>query len=388
MDGRRSLWVLAGCAALVVGWHAAAVAAPPWTRLLSLRQVEADPQANYRLTEENGPWVIVACTFSGEGAEDQARELVYELRKRYRLPAYVHEMQFDLSDAKGRGIDRRGAPLRMRYQLAKTLDVDALEEVAVLVGDFTGVDDPEAQDALRKLKYSRPKCLELKDGRPTNQSLAAWRLAQKQLQHVIGSKKKEKGPMGHAFVTANPMLPKEYFASRGVDKLVLKMNKDVPHSLLDCPGKYSVQVASFKGQVVIDQREIAAIEAGKESRSTLAEAADKAHRLTEALRLKGYDAYEFHDRCASIVTVGGFNSLGSRLADGRIDMHPQMRAVIERFRANPVTMPGQPSGATAIKSLTVPVSKQKKIRIPFDVQPTPIHVPKRSLGHEMNSGIL
>ncbi len=138
---------------------------------------------------------------------------------------------------------------------------------------------------------------------------------------------------------------------------------------------------------MIDQREIAAIKAGKKTKSTLAEAADKAHRLTEALRLKGYDAYEFHDRYASIVTVGSFNSVGTRRPDGRIEMDPQMRNIIERFRARPVNVPGQPVGATAVKSLLLPVAENKKANIPFDVQPIPIHVPKRSLGHEMNSGI-
>jgi len=46
-------------------------------------------------------------------------------------------------------------------------------------------------------------------------------------------------------------------------------------------------------------------------KSELEAAAEKAHRLAKALRMKGYDAYEFHDRYASIVTVGSFNSAGT-----------------------------------------------------------------------------
>ncbi len=99
---------------------------------------------------------------------------------------------------------------------------------------------------------------------------------------------------------------------------MIEMNKNVPHSLLDCPGKYSVQVATFKGQVIIKQNEIEAIESGKKQLSSdLADAAMKAHQLTEALRMKGYEAYEFHDRYASIVTVGSFDSVGTPRADGR-----------------------------------------------------------------------
>ena len=33
----------------------------------------------------------------------------------------------------------------------------------------------------------------------------------------------------------------------------------------------------------------------------------KAHKMTVALRAKGYEAYEFHDRYASIVTVGSYD---------------------------------------------------------------------------------
>ena len=53
------------------------------------------------------------------------------------------------------------------------------------------------------------------------------------------------------------------------------MNKNVTHSLLDCPGKYTVQVAHFTGQVIIDQREIRAIESGKQVESSLTRAAAK-----------------------------------------------------------------------------------------------------------------
>ena len=55
--------------------------------------------------------------------------------------------------------------------------------------------------------------------------------------------------MGHAFITTNPLLPADYYAPRkGIDELVLRMNKGVTHSLLDCPGKYTVQVAHFMGR--------------------------------------------------------------------------------------------------------------------------------------------
>ncbi len=82
------------------------------------------------------------------------------------------------------------------------------------------------------------------------------------------------------------------------------MNKDVPNSLLDCKGQYTVKVATFTGAVLLDQKKIEEVEHGKRMASRLAEAAEKAHKLTTALREKGYDAYEFHDRESSIVVRG------------------------------------------------------------------------------------
>jgi hypothetical protein len=366
MRHRRMLRHLAVVAVVFGGWSAGAFAAPPWAKLLTFDRVEADPDKSYPLSEDNGPWMIVACSFSGEGAEEQARELVYELRKRYKLPAYSCKAAFQFGFTQGRGLDQYGAPLQMRYR------IDDIDEIAVLVGNYAAVDDQEAQETLRKLKFTFPKCLEVDERQQTNQSLAGWRMAQKRLQEAIGSEKKQKGPMGHAFVTTNPLLPAEFFADPGIDPLVLEMNKDVEHSLLDCPGKYTVQVATFKGNVLIQPEEIEAVESGGEVKSQLAEAAEKAHLLTEALRVKGWEAYEFHDRYASIVTVGSFDSVGTPRADGKTEINPRILTIMQTFGPQP--LPRLPDGAIPVRSL---------IGIPFDIQPIPVQVPKRSIGREM-----
>ena len=123
-------------------------------------------------------------------------------------------------------------------------------------------------------------------------------------------------------VVTNPLLPHEFFAGKGVDKLVLEMNKDVPDSLLDCPGKFSIQVATFTGTVLIDQKKVAEVEQGKPMKSQLVEAAEKAHKVTLELRRKGYEAYEFHDRDKSIVCVGSFDSVGALRPDGVFVIDP------------------------------------------------------------------
>ena len=73
------------------------------------------------LTDANGPWMILAASFSGSGADQQARDLVEELRTRYKLPAYVYQKEFDFSKPlQGRGVDRYGDPQAMKYVAART----------------------------------------------------------------------------------------------------------------------------------------------------------------------------------------------------------------------------------------------------------------------------
>jgi hypothetical protein len=373
------------------------LASPPWSRLIGQGSVEADSEKTYTIKEENGPCMVYACSFSGEGAEKQAKELVLELRKRYKMEAYLHLVHFKLDDPNGpsaaaentgpsdsgaAGATKSGtAPRRWKYKKfhdrPEQYKDGALKEIAVLVGNFPSMDHPEAQKTLKKIKYAEPDCLKIDKGTVTSQTLVGLRLLQK---YVEGNRTKDLGPMGHAFLINNPKLPADYFAPKGVvDELVLKINKDVEHSLLDCPGKYTVQVARFTGEVTIDQRKIQEIQAGlgpKKDRQPLAEAAEKANELTKALRMKGYEAYEFHDRYASIVTVGSFDSVGTPRADGKTEINPKVLAIMKVFGGEMIDaqVPGQQGTPVKLKQLA---------GIYFDLQPLPVEVPKRSISREL-----
>lgn len=347
--------------------RAVATAAAPWDNLFTLNRVEADPEKDYKLSKDNGPWMIMASSFSGDGAEKQARELAIELRKRYKLEAFVHEMEFDLGETGGRGIDPEGKPLKWKYRRG-----DEMREIAVLVGNYPAIDDPEAEAVLRKIKYSRPECLEVAKGKKTNQSLGALRDIQKTIWNAVGDEeKKNKGPMGHAFITPNPLLPKDEYVPQGLDPLIVKMNKGMENSLLDCPGKFTVQVATFTGKIVTDQSEIVRIENGekKVDGSRLEEAAEKAVKLAKALRMKGWEAYVLHERCASIVTVGSFESVGIPRPDGKIEMDPRIHNIVETFKA---------------KQVGAGFSPHKIVGIDLDIQPLPVKVPKQSIAVARN----
>lgn len=351
-----------------------AALAAPWDKLLTRQNVEADASKSYELTEENGPWLILACTFSGDQAEQEANELALELRKKYKLPAYVYKKRFDLGDeAEGRGVDEFGAPVKMRYKRG-----DEIEEVAVLVGDYPTIDHSDAQKTLQELKTKiRPVCLKASREDPTSRNLASWRTLL-----LLKEENRQKGPLAHAFLTTNPLLPEDYFDAPTVDEFVVRLNQDSAYSLLKCPGKYTVQVAHFTGRVIIDQAKIQEVErTGRMDGdgNKLAEAGVKAERMAELLRAQGEEAYTFHDRYSSIVTIGSFNSVGTPRADGRIEIDPRVHKIMETYKARPVAPGAERPGH-------LPQQVQSVEGIPFDIQPIPVLVPKVSVSAAYSPG--
>jgi hypothetical protein len=165
------------------------------------------------------------------------------------------------------------------------------------------------------------------------------------------------------------LLPTEYFVPKGIDKLVLEMNKGVKYGLLECKKRYTVKVATFTGHVVLDQKKIEEIERGRPVKSRLADAAEKAHQMTVALREKGFEAYEFHDRYSSMVTVGSFDSVGTPRSDGKIEINPQVHTIMTHFGPDTKKDPAKPTA-------------QSLIGIPFDLQPMPVEVPQRSISSD------
>jgi hypothetical protein len=354
-----ALVALAGC-------FSAVAQGTPWSKLATRKKAEPANQGAYALVESNGPWMIMAASFSGEGAEKQARELVEELRTKHKLPAYVYQKEFDFSKPmQGRGVDRYGGPQSMRYQRSQ----DILE-TAVMVGDYATAGDVHAKKVLKMLKFAKPASLDVEKRGSSAQTLGALRTIQRAIQ-PDGTDEKLKGPMRNAFITTNPLLPPDFFTTKGVDKFVIDLNKGFKWSLLDCPGRYTVRVATFTGAVVLDQKIIEKINDGGKFQSRLDEAADKAHRLTAALRAKGVQAYEFHDRYQSIVTVGSFNSVGTRMPDGKTNLDPALHAIMEKYGNEKKIVPGQ---------ATPQIGKPKtEGNIVFDLQPMPVEVPRRSI---------
>jgi hypothetical protein len=137
------LGLLANCA--VTGW-----AEGPGFSLLPFKRVDADPKKDYSLTEGHGPWMILASSFAGEGAETQAQQLVIELRRDFKLLAYTHKQHYDFSKSfDGVGVNKYGDAKKMKNLHGRDFD-----EIAVLVGNFPSLDDANLQKALQTLKYA------------------------------------------------------------------------------------------------------------------------------------------------------------------------------------------------------------------------------------------
>jgi len=342
-----------------------------------------DPQAMHPLAERDGPWLVLATTFRGETARADAKALAQELRSRHKLRAYTHERAFDFTgEQRGIGFNPDGTPKRMRYANAA-----AVVEVAVLVGDFGSFEDPRGQKQLRQIKQLRPESL---GGKHAKSRLLSDFL-QANGQHAGTAA--EKPPLHAAMLIPNPLLPADYFARQTVDEFVIAMNADVAHSLFDCPGRYTVRVATFTGSGTfetgpgaapepapgfVDMNRILAVLKGSgwqdprlegiEQESRLVEAAARAHRLTEALRRAGWQAWEFHDRDSSIVCVGSFEQLAVPGEDGRPVPHPEITRIASGLG---------PDQAALARGQIMPRSFGG---IMLDMQPQPIDVPRRPAG--------
>jgi hypothetical protein len=335
-----------------------AIAAKPWELLIPFKRVDADAGKEYRLTENQGPWMIMATSFAGPGADQQAQNLVLELRKRYNIEAYLHRQTFDFTEPViGLGVNRYGGPKIMRHANAAKF-----EEIAVLTGNFENINDPQLEETLTEIKHARPDCLDLSKNKTTTQRFIGLRELQRRL--TPDPDKKQQGPMANTFVTRNPLLPQEYFVPKGLDPFVEKMNRDLEFSLLRNPGQFSVRVAVFRGASTMKPSEANRLP------NKLEDAELKAHELTKLLRKQGVEAYEFHDRYESIVTVGSFESIGSKQPDGTTELSPAVHRLMDEYGPKRQTLPGQAAVGLVPRALN---------GIPFDIQPVPVQVPRTSI---------
>lgn len=286
--------------------------------------IEAVRGKNYTLTKQHGPWMIMVASFrdvpkdrrqEGLSAEEAALELVYELREK-GIPAYTYSQdgkveKIDTVDRLGRDDERVFASQR--------------DMVCVLAGNYKAIDDQEGNALLRAEAAKATASLQwVKKFQPKF-------MQEEKSGAIVRQTPGRKGPLSGAFLTINPLLKPEEVASRKPDALMLKLNQQTNYPLVQCPAKYTVQVATFTGKKVtpIGTSKFRNNEAkfdqslNDKGAYSLNRAGEDAEQLASTLRQKGFEAFVYHDHFQSIVTVGGFNTTND----------PRAATIIQNFGA-------------------------------------------------------
>lgn len=379
----RCLAISGGTALALVSGSTTALAGPPSILNMFQERSAAASEEKLVLKNEHGPWLILAMTLSGDEAEAQAIALAKELRAMLRTEVYIHRKEFDYSQPLAQASARLTDGQQQKVYKTWYQHANAVHEknYAVLVGNYVSSDDPRIADMLKRVKTARPKCLESKLQQPTPEEVKTsdsnWLIATKRM--LLWQKNEElakKGPMGVAFVTRNPLLPDDYFQN-AVDDFVVGLNERVEHSLLrqgERGGRYTVRVATFNGRTVTELA--TGMGPKKEELEEVSDALDeaclKAGELTAALRAKGVEAYEFHDRNASYVTIGIFDNLGEELPTGQFVYNPEMVSILNQWCGYEMLTVKDPKTGYV---KTTPSCKTLN-KIPFDVEGKFISVPR------------
>ncbi len=341
---------------------------PSLLRMFKKRGVEADANKSYALTQEDGPWMILAANFAGEGAKGRAERLALEIRRDLKLPAFIHHEHFDFT-----GKVSKRAELAEKLRYANQYEYEAY---AVLVGEYDTVEHPAIDEDLATIKSAKSSVFvdpaDVAAETASTNPVTALKAMHKRMMDRKADK--SKGPMAGAFVTRNPMLPEDYFDAPQVDSFVRQLNEGKSFSLLECEGKFTVVVKTFEGMgKLVSASADPNFEPSIERMDKYAADADK---MVRELRAKGVEAYQFHDRQRSLVTVGSFDTLGRELPDGGFEYDAAIRAVAEEYSA---------FNSQKAYSVGPGIAANHVGMIPFDVKPTPISVPKATKRSLYNS---
>ena len=343
------------CTTFLLAIVIAAIAGP-----VSAARIDATQNRTYRITKKHGPWMIMVASFSerhqdvrvdGLSPGDAASQMVYALRKR-GIPAYTFRMSE--ADHGNLGKDALGRTMRTRTPVQNN-------SVSVIAGNYSTVDDSTAQRTRNFIKRLSLKDLNLESW--TNGGGLVFRQTPGQ-----------PGPFSGAFLTINPLFSQEEVAKTKRDPLILRLNGNSEYSILRNKGKYTLTVATFKGRskTGIGEREYKKAYDLFTPSGTLDDAAERAWKVAKMLREglfsgsqngRTFEAYVYHDRFQSLVTIGSFDS----------PQDPRLIQLAHIFRAK------QHKGTNG-KSFTtgesIIVSHDPVETVVFDPVPSLIPVPK------------
>jgi hypothetical protein len=326
-----------------------------------------DQADSFVLGEEDGPWLLLATTFVGQDAKNRAERTAVEIRNELRLPAFIYKENFDFTGSAGED-DATGR--RARYA-----NPHQYQAYAVLVGEYDSVNHESIDEDLARLKTADLDVFRDPDEVAAEYNTKTPASMIKAFGEQLFKTRKGRGrnPMAAAFVTRNPLLPESFFQQPEVDSFVRQLNHGTAFNLLESEAKFTVVVRTFGacGTIVGAKNE----DKFEPSEERMAKFARQADKMVRELRKQGEEAYQYHDRDRSIVTVGSFESLGRETPGGGFQYEPEIRRVMQQFSALNASHSKRVPGRQGMTANHIAM-------IPFDVQPTPIAVPrvsKRSL---------
>lgn len=313
--------------------------------------IDATPGRQYKLSKEHGPWMIMVASIheppahrkqEGMSPQEAADKLVFELRKK-GIPAYTYQVDEVSKDADA--VNRLGRQVKSSYRAQRA-------GIGVIAGNYKSPDDRVAKQTLDFIKDFVP---------------ASWKN-----DATYRPTKGQPNPLSGAFLTLNPLLSPEEIARTKTDPLLVKINTG-EYSIMDNRGKYTLVVATFTGksQTAVGESKFKKLTESFKLTNSLGEAAEGAWMTAKMLREgqvdgqnrgKKFDAYIYHDRYSSYVTVGSFEN----------SKDPRIEQVAQLFGAKYST--GADGKQVLIgESLKLP---GREMPLVFDPKPKLIEVPK------------
>lgn len=301
-----------------------------------------EPTIKYPLTAREGPWLIHIGSFRGDEALDFAHRFAEESRTKHKLLTFIYSMHEadalkDREELRKQQLAFIGSDkIAESNERQKFKTVRIVKEYSVFVGNFSDMEKAR-YEAARIKEFPVPTSIPTFGIHLYKESSAkaksdpvggewgsvfglktpAGSEEGKRLGEVQGN------PYRQAFVVRNPITYKapapariNQSASVPIDPSWKELNAKEKYSVFSCPKNWTLVVAQFSPPTEVQSsltRPL--VQTGfrtspNEIGQGLERAAETARQVAELLRDggKGYDAYVFHTREYSLVTVGAFDS--------------------------------------------------------------------------------
>lgn len=328
---------------------------------LSAARIDATEGRQYRITKQHGPWMIMVVSLtetpmerreSGLSPAEAADQLVYALRRK-QIPAYAFRLSESPSSPLNQLAGNDGS--RLRYRSRR-------DGICVLAGNYKSPDSTVAQRTLKYIKTLDFDTLNLD-----------W----KNNGGVIYRTPGQPRPFSGAILTYNPLFTPQEIEAQKRDTMVRDMNRSGEYSIINNPSRYTLVVASLKGTSATQIGNQLGRAQGQAMRSfkisgTLNDAGLRAWKITEMLREgrfngsqrgRTFEAYCYHDRYVSYVTIGSFDDQND----------PRITQLAELFKAKLQRGTNGQSFTTG-ESIIVPGNPPETVI--FDPVPRLISVPQ------------